>query len=752
MSTNTSPGDDKKQKRLMPDETNRLLLHAVAEPPIAHAYHHFDEATRTLIYTYNNRKVIQIQIPEEGGNVAFRHGSDGTLQSWPLLQQIYVILEHPVKCKVTFQMSHDTINCRPNRARSEQAIVGQVGRPCLPGINGLYDINQDLLMGWHGCDWRWISDRLTPDADGNLVCELEADLGPSVWAIEFRPQYYRTHLNYQYHKPWEWRPNLKPVVGWCTWEAYRRDMGEKDVFDATEFFSKTLRAYGMEYIQVDDGYEKLPLPVDPDSTLSDAWLETKDEFPSGHAKMVEEINSYGMKAGIWSSSAVYNDDFADRQKDCLICDKDGEPLLGDWQKYILDCREESLEKHLRPYLAEMAKFGYEYFKIDAIRHLLYDGLHEAVLLGLMSNDEAERRFRRFLEVGRQGIGPESYWLSSWGILMQMVGLCDACRISQDAMPNWSGMQMQLVESARWFFTQRILFLNDPDHVCVRAPFEWSRSVLSMVSLTGGLFMLSDALKEYDEKRLDLVRKCIPTLTTVTAETGPLQADYAAFTWTKLHGFQVLDEKPFAAEHMSDEDARNIAGRWPTVNDNHPFSSMWAFHLDTEVGRWSVLGRFATLPLNQSTVELSALSLDTNTDYLAFDFWKEEYLGVVRGSIECRELALGNCQIVALRPAMDRPQFLSSTRHVSQDAISLKAQKWADSKLTLSLESVSGSTETYWIHVPKGFEVAGIESTGLTAELGNSTADAAGGKAVAIKVTSAKSEADVTSGALTVSFK
>ncbi len=744
--------DDTKRARLMPEETNRLLLHAVPEPPIAHAYHHFDNETRTLIYTYNNRKVIQIQIPEEGGQVSFRHGSDGTIQSWPLLQQIYVILERPVKCKVTFQMSHDTINCRPNRARSEQSIVGQVGRPCLPGINGLYDINQDLLIGWHGCDWRWISERLAPDADGNLVAQLEADLGPSVWAIEFRPQYYRTHLNYQYHKPWERRPNLKPIVGWCTWEAYRRDMSEKDIVDATRMFARKLRPYGMEYIQVDDGYEILPLPVNVNDTISQAWLETKDEFPSGHAGLVKKIKSYGMKAGIWSSSAIYNDEWADINKQYLICDKDGTPLLGDWQKYILDCREESLDIHLRPYLEGMQKAGYEYFKIDAIRHLLYDGLHEAVLLGLMSNDEAEHRFRRFLEVGREGIGSDAYWLSSWGILMQMVGLCDACRISQDAMPNWSGMQMQLVESARWFFTQRILFQNDPDHVCVRAPFEWSRSVLSMVALTGGLFMLSDALHEYDNKRLNLIRKCIPPLTTTTAETGPLQADFAAFTWTKLHGFQVLDEKPFEAEHMSDEDARNIAGRWPTVNDKHPFSSLWSLHLDTDVDRWTVMGRFATLPLTRSKVDMAALSLDPNTDYLVFDFWKEKYLGRVRGSINCSALKLGHCQIVALRPAKKHPQFLSSTRHVSQDAISVKGQKWGDGRLILDIEGVSGTTETYWIYAPKGFEVAGVVGDGLAAVLGKSTPDKSGGQAVAIKVTCPKAKTDLTSGKVTIRFK
>ncbi len=740
-----------KPKRLMPEETNRLLLHAVPEPPIAHAYHQWDEVKRTLTYAYNNRRIVSIHVPT-GGRISFRHGSDGTLQSRPLIQQAYVILDEPVKATVTFQMSADTVNMRPHRAKSEQAIVGQVGRPLLPGVNGLYDINQDLLISWHGNDWRWLTSSLTPDADGNLIAEMEVELGRSTWVIEIKPQYYRTHLNYRYHKPWERRPNLKPVVGWCTWEAYRREVTEKDMLEATEFFAKHLKAYGMEYMQLDDGYEKLPLPVNPKGTIAEAWLETKDEFPSGHEGLVKKIKAHGLKAGVWTTASIYNDEFADEQPDCLLCDKDGTPLLGDWIRYILDCTPESLEKHVRPYFVGLKKAGYEYFKIDGIRHLIYDGLHEGVLLGLLTNDEAEKRFRAFLEVGREAIGEETYWLSSWGVLMQMVGLCDACRISQDAMPNWSGMQMQLVESARWFFTQRILYLNDPDHVCVRASFEWSRSVLSLVSLTGGLFMLSDSLADYDEKRLRLVKQCLPPLTTVAGETGPLETDYAAFTWTKLHGFAVLDDSPFAAEHMTDDDARAIAGRWPTVDDEHPFSSLWAFHLDTDVGRWCIMARFATLPLKPSKVSLDSLALDPKSEYLAFDFWKEKYLGRVSKTVDCPELKLGHCQIVALRPALDRPQFLSSTRHVSQDAISVKAQSWENGELTLRLEGVSGTTETYWIHAPKGFEVAGATGNGLTASVGKSTSDQAGGSAVAIGVTFPAEGEEVTQGTLTVRFK
>jgi len=739
-------------KRLMPDEANRLLLHAVPEPPIAHAYHHWDEDRRTLSYTYNNRRILSVHIPGKS-RVSFRHGSDGQLQSFPLFQQIYIMLSgESVTATVTFQLSHDAVNMRPRRAPREGAITGQVGRPLLPGVNGLYDINQDLMISWFGHKWEWKDTHLTPDAEGNLTATMAVELGVKTWIVNVKPHYYRTHLGYRYHKPWERRPKLKPIVGWCTWEAHRRNLSEDKIVAAADFFAKHLRPYGFEYIQIDDGFEKLPLPVNPYGTLAEAWLETKDEFPEGHAGVVRKIKARGLQPGIWTSAAVYNDRFADEQPDCLLKDRDGQPLLGDWVKYVLDCTPESLETHVRPYFEGLRKAGYTYFKIDAIRHLHYDGLHESVLLGLMSNEEAEQRFRAFLECGRNALGDDVYWLSSWGVLTQMVGLCDACRTSQDAMPTWAGMQMQLVESARWFFTQRILYLNDPDHVCVRAPFEWARTVLSMASLTGGLFMLSDALAEYDERRLRLVRRCIPPLTTATAETGRLDPSCAAYTWTKFHGFHVLDESPFEAETMTDEEARNQAGDWPTVDDDHPFSTLWAIHLDTEVGRWCVVGRFASIALRGSKLTVASLSLDPEQEYLVFDFWNEQYVGRIRGEIDCPALELGHCQILAVRRVLDRPQFLSSTRHISQDAISVKAQSWADNRLSLKLEGVSGTRETYWIHVPRGFTVATIVGDRLNAAAGASQADPADGCALAIQVDFPTARQDRTKGTLTVSFE
>lgn len=679
------------------------------EPPIAHALHKWDEEKRILTYEYNGRNIITMEI---GGTdeVGFRHGSDGNLQNIPFMQQLYVMIDRPIKSKMTLNLSSDAINMKPNRAKSEEAIIGQVGRPTVAGVNGVYDITQDLLIDWNGCNWNWISDRFEDNGDGTLKVELEIELGPKPLFINLRMQYYRKHLGYSYHKPWEWRPNLKPLAGWCSWEAFRRDVTQQNIEDVSKFFGEKLKDYGLEYIQIDDGFQNMPLPLDPKGSLAEGWLNTNGQFPKGHAGAVGAIEKEGLKAGIWTNANITNPEFAKEQGQYLIKGNDGKPMLGEWIDYLLDCSEEALDKHIAPFYKGLQEYGYDYFKTDAIRHLLLDGLHEAVRQGLITNEEAEEKFRAYMSCARENIGDKAYFLASWGILSEVVGLVDACRIAMDANPTWAGIRMQIVESARWFHTQRILFLIDPDHICARTNVEWARSVCSLVSLSGGLYMLSDPIKDYNEEKLDIIKRTLPTLKTFTGETGNLDLTYPAFTWTKLHGFAVPRENPVATEDITVEEAINMAGNYESMDDSHPFSSLWNIHIDREYRKWSVLGRFATVPLKASSVSISDIGLDNTKEYVGIDFWEKKYLGRVKESIQCRELELGHCQIISLTEVKENPQVIGSSRHVSMDDISIKSQKWMGNTLALTLEGVKNTAEEYWFHVPAGYEAKEVKGT------------------------------------------
>ncbi len=679
-------------------------------PPLAHALHKWDEEQKILKYEYNGTDIITMQIPESD-DVGFRHGSDGTMQSIAYVQQLYIMVEKPMWVKARFCLTDGTICMRAHRAGSEQGIVAQNGNVLIRGVNGLYDVKQDLLIEINGCEWNWDSEQFE-EVNGQRIACMNILLSEKPVFINLRMYYYKNHLGYKYHEPWKNKINKKAVAGWCSWEAFRRDIDEEKINDIAEFMKKNLKDYGMEYIQVDDGYQKMPLPYRADGDMKEGWMTCEEaKFPRGHEGIVEDIKKYGFVPAIWTNANITNPDFPkEHPEDVLFFD--GKAMKGEWIDYLYTCTPENLEKQVTPVFEGFRDAGYKYVKIDAIRHLLFDGLHEAVRLGIMTNEEAEQKFRAYMEATKKGMSKDMYYLASWGEMHEVVGIADACRISMDANPTWAGIRMQLFEMARWFHTQRILFLNDPDHVCVRTKPEWAKSVLSLISLAGGLCMLSDTTDAYTEEKLGIIKKTLPPLTTCTAETGPLNLDFPAYTWTKLHGFAVQShETPVEMEDVNLKDAYDMAGIYPTMNDDHPFSSLWSFHLNHAGEIWCVAGRFATIPLKACKMNLEQINLDVAASYHVFDFWNEKYLGIVTGEVEVKELGLGECQILAFRKVKKIPQFIASTRHVSMDAVSVQKIKWDDNKLYVTLKGVSGTKEKYYFTIPEIYKFESLEAQG-----------------------------------------
>ncbi len=682
------------------------------EPPLAHALHHWDAATGLLRYEYNGIDIIEVRVPV-GTELGFRHGSDGSMQSVQYLQQIYLASETPCTATVTLRLHRNCLNLRPRRAAADQAILGTQDGMLHPGVEGLYDAQWDLLLDWHGRPWRWVEDVTREDAmPGFVSATFETELTLSALYLNLRPWYYARTLGYNYHAPWQHRPKQGAVSGWCSWEAYRRDISIDKVSDTAAFLRKTLLPYGLKYLQVDDGYQAMPLPARSEGTMAEGWMTCdREKFPGGHASIVETIRESGFLPAVWVNANITNPDFPKHHPAAVIWNGE-EPLKGEWIDYLYRCDPETLKTQVTPIFASLKEQGYKYVKIDAIRHLLFDGLHECVRLGLMTNTDAQNRFRAFMEATAAGLGEDVYYLASWGEMHEVVGVADACRISMDANPTWAGVRMQLFESARWYHTQRILFLNDPDHVCVRTKADWARSILSLISLSGELYMLSDTAEAYTPEKLDIIRKTLPPLETKTGETGPLSAEYPAYTWTKLHGFAVQsNERPVAAEDIGPQEAENIAGWAPDRDALHPFSSLWSFAMLHHGLRWRVMLRVATTPLRGGDLPLEQLALNPEKTYLAYDFWAQEYLGEVTGSFRCSALALGCCQAVAFYEKPTTPMVIASDRHVSMDAVSIQKHDFAENTLHLLLSGVRGETFTYSVYLPAGRKTKHIRCEG-----------------------------------------
>ena len=657
-------------------------------PPICHARLSGDPDTMRFLLTYNGFDIISMQYKTLCKPV-LRFHSDGDFQSRPFIQQFNIASDTETALDVTVSFPHEMVALRPERAKEGQAILGQWGHPLIFGVNGLYSLLWDYLISWHGYAFDW-QDTAIRVEDGVYKATFTLNLTTKPLVILLRPRYYGMHLGYENHQPWVRRPKDEAVSGWCSWEAYHDHVTQEHVEQAASELAP-LKKYGLDTLQLDDGYQNPLVPPSPDKSIGDSWLNINEKFPKGHAGIVEAMHKGGFRAGIWTNATLTNKD-ASETLPYMIRKDNGELLYGDWIQYVIDCTPDMLEKEITPYYKGLRDAGYDYFKSDSIRHLIFDGLQEAVRLGLITDEDAQERMVAYMKAARKGIGEDAYYLSCWGVLTQSIGVCDAMRVATDANPNWHAYSMQLRETARWFFSQRILFTIDPDHVCVRGELPWVRMMLSLVALTGGLYMISDKPESYDAQRLDLIRKTLPGTTVRTAETGPINYESPACFGIKP-GVD-LTQGSFDIGHFTACDV--------------PFSSLWCTHFEQAGRNWCVMQRCAVTPLDSMQLCVEALGLAKNRTYYAFDFWNQKGTIVTNGTLNLPALSLGDTAVIGLYDITDgKPCLVGSDRHISMDVVSVKEVTASGNGLTLKLQGFEGLVCRYAVYAPKATGVVTV---------------------------------------------
>ncbi len=104
-----------------------------------------------------------------------------------------------------------------------------------------------------------------------------------------------------------------------------------------------------------------------------------------------------------------------------------------------------------------------------------------------------------------------------------------------------------------------------------------------------------------------------------------------------------------------------------------------------------------------------LGLDPEISYLAFDFWNQEFLGIIKESVELT-IEPHDTRVLHIRPVRQRPQILATDRHIS-GAYSIVSLEWDTEKQTLigSSKTIAGTSYSVFVYVPEKFTLSEIKS-------------------------------------------
>jgi len=119
----------------------------------------------------------------------------------------------------------------------------------------------------------------------------------------------------------------------------------------------------------------------------------------------------------------------------------------------------------------------------------------------------------------------------------------------------------------------------------------------------------------------------------------------------------------------------------------------------------------------SDYPLDKLGLDANTEYVAFDYWKNSLVPSIKSSLQI-SVPGESCCVLAVRPVANHPQLISTSRHITQGIVDVLDEKWDATSKTLSGRSkiVGGDPYELRIVLPdNNWSAATVEvSSGATA--------------------------------------
>ena len=489
-------------------------------------------------------------------------------------------------------------------------------------------------------------------------------------------------LSFKVVKRWykdRWVPYWRPLdrkraphapTGWLSWNTYFDTAGSKENLDEARFAAKHFKPFGMEVWNIESWQDNSPhLPV---SNYHNMNLETYAvQFPEGMKWLAGEIRKLGFKPGLWMAPfGTGSTNFYKAHMDWFLHDAQGKPIRCWNGRFTLDPTVPAAREHLKRIFDKASHdWGYAFFKIDGMsgrNHGYCAHLYERPEIRARFHDPScPNPFELCVKAFREGIGDDRIFLACQGHFTGAeAAYADASRTGADIVhPNqpvtWANILLQARCTVNQNFAHANVFWSDPDCMLVSQAAlarEQAQVEATIVALPGQQTFAGDKLAELASDRVKLIQQALPVCPTQPAKLYPQ------------------------------------FGHLP----------IWDLHVARPFGDWHVVALFNWSD-EQKDVGFSWNEIGERDGrrFVGWEFWDGIYLGSVAGRLEL-SMPPRSVRLVALQPELGHPQFLSSDRHITQGAVGLKDQRWADGTLFLDVETVGGFPQTLRVAVPEGY--------------------------------------------------
>ena len=583
--------------------------------------------------------------------------------------------------EATATVGKRTFACRTRPPQGRCNVVQMASGPADSALNdSLFDMDRDTALIFTGANVSISTQGRAgaPSFRVTLAAEPHDAAGAAI-TLEVKRDFYK-----QRYVPWYAPVDKKrcpsPPTGWMSWNVYFDTAGEKENLAEAKIGAKHLKPYGLEVWSIEswqDNSTTLPVRNFHNLTLR----PFARQFPRGMKWLAKEIRKLGFRSGIWTVPfGTGDEEFYEAHKDWFLHHADETPMSNWCGRFVLDPSQPRVRKHMEETHRLMSqKWGYEFFKIDGM-----SGRGPSYCAHFYERPEVRAAFKRpcpdpylrCVKALRRGIGPDRILLACQGHYSGPdVSVSDAGRIGADIVspnkpPRWHNYLDQALTTLAQLFVNNVVWYSDPDTLLVGepTPMKVARLATTVVGLPGQMMFAGDKLGQLARERMWLLQRALP----------------------------VCDVRPLDLYPIYD------------------LGPVWDLKVARPFGTWDVVSLFNWDGKAPRTVGFRAaeLGLDPKAEYLAYEFWSQRFIGSVRGRLTMK-LAPRSNALLALHRSLGRPQFLSTDRHLTQGAVSLKGLTWDADACTLSGKTalVAEEPTTLTLYVPKGFSLARVSAKG-----------------------------------------
>ncbi len=460
----------------------------------------------------------------------------------------------------------------------------------------------------------------------------------------------------------------KPPAGWMTWYSVGFDACEENVLENTKWQCENLKPFGADTIWIDWEWHHADYSGFRDDG-TDSLSPDPNKYPHGLGYVADQIKESGFVPALWIG---YTNDPGEnkfiRENPEIVLKK-----ATNWcGTYYYDMSHPKyLNEFLPMALKQVRDWGYQAIKYDTLN----DGLIAQEKYHMDAYDPSlttKEMFRTMIQKTRECMGKDAYMLACCPThqgIFWAGDTFDGARVGADTFAWSTFIEEGILPVMKYYPIHNIVLYNDVDNLILSEQYNNYLQAASrsyFVAMLGLPMTFGDILPELPPERVDLLKRCLPVM-----DIHPMDIK----NHVNDRRFLVMNlniEKPYESYNVVD------------VLNLQEESKEYELRLDGD------------------------LYLDVG-EYHLYDFTKKRYLGYSDTKLS---LKLEPCEsrVVSVRKKLNRPQLISTSRHVTQGAAELENMVWSDADLTLTLTSklVAGDEYTVTVYVPENYAPADAE--------------------------------------------